>query len=172
MKKIWLVLSAVAFISACSDKAEEQTSQQKDSAYQIIDENETIVAQPQYDIKFEDVIYQYDANNLLQECDKGSDIICAIDLQVKCTINHKLPECDAQKLPKFTFMEDESLQRPTQASFQIVRIKPIDATTIEVYTSSDCNGVWFGLCKGNIVYVLSNKSGEWSVKDLYALQSI
>lgn len=171
MKKFWLALGALAFISSCSEKTEEQ-AQQQDAAYQIIDENETVVAQPQFDIKFEDVVYQYDANNLPQACDKGSDIICAIDLQVKCTINHKLPECDAQKLPKFTFMEDESLQRPTKASFQIVRIKPIDATTIEVYTSSDCDGVWFGLCKGNIVYVLSNKSGEWIVKDLYALQSI
>lgn len=69
-------------------------------------------------------------------------------------------------------LEDDSLQRPTKASFQIVRLKPIDANTVEVYTKSDCNGVWFGLCKGNIVYVLSNKSGSWAVKDLYALQSI
>lgn len=93
-------------------------------------------------------------------------------MQLKCTINHKLPECDPKKLPKFTFMEDESLQRPSQASFQIVKLKPIDAHTVEVYTKSDCNGVWFGLCKGNIIYVLNNRSGNWTVKDIYALQSI
>ena len=73
---------------------------------------------------------------------------------------------------KLTFMEDESLQRPSQASFQIVKLKPIDAHTVEVYTKSDCNGVWFGLCKGNIIYVLNNRSGNWTVKDIYALQSI
>ncbi len=169
MKKFWAALSAVLLISACSDKQEETTQAQTE---QQLEAGEQVVAKPQFDIQFEDIVYNYESGNLPQGCDKGSDIVCAIDMQVKCTIDHKLAECDPKKLPKFTFMEDDSLQRPSKASFQIVRLKPIDANTVEVYTKSDCNGVWFGLCKGNIVYVLSNKSGSWAVKDLYALQSI
>lgn len=173
MKKFWCAISALLLISACS---EEQSPKQEDlssvSTQEALEEGEEIVAQPQFDVKFEDIVYKYDANNLPQGCDKGSDMVCAIDLQVKCTINPKMAECDTKKLPRFTFMEDESLQRPTQSSFQIIKLKPIDAATVEVYTKSDCNGVWFGLCKGNIVYVLTNKNGSWVVKDLYALQSI
>ena len=166
------VFSALLLISACSDEKTSNQDTSMLSTQEALEEGEEIVARPQFDVKFEDIVYSYDINNLPQGCDKGSDMVCAIDLQVKCTINPKLAECDAKKLPRFTFMEDESLQRPTQSSFQIVKLKPIDATTVEVYTKSECNGVWFGLCKGNIVYVLSNAKGAWVVKDLYALQSI
>ena len=172
MKKFLFAFGALLLISACSDEKTSNQDTSTLSTQEALEEGEEIIAHPQFDVKFEDIVYQYDSNNLPQGCDKGSDMVCAIDLQVKCTINPKLQECDTKKLPRFTFMEDESLQRPTQSSFQIIKLKPIDATTVEVYTKSDCNGVWFGLCKGNIVYVLSNKSGTWVVKDLYALQSI
>ena len=172
MRKFLCAFSALLLISACSDEKTTNQDTSTLSTQEALEKGEEIVARPQFDVEFEDVVYRYDINNLPQGCDKGSDIVCAIDLQVKCTINPKLAECDAKKLPRFTFMEDESLQRPTQSSFQIVKLKPIDATTVEVYTKSDCNGVWFGLCKGNIVYVLSNAKGTWVVKDLYALQSI
>lgn len=172
MRKFLCAFSALLLISACSDEKTTNQDISTLSTQEALEKGEEIVARPQFDVEFEDVVYQYDINNLPQGCDKGSDIVCAIDLQVKCTINPKLAECDAKKLPRFTFMEDESLQRPTQSSFQIVKLKPIDATTVEVYTKSECNGVWFGLCKGNIVYVLSNAKGAWVVKDLYALQSI
>ena len=173
MRKFLCAFSALLLISACSDEKKTQQEELSTlSTQEALEEGEEIVARPQFDVEFEDVVYHYDINNLPQGCDKGSDMVCAIDLQVKCTINPKLAECDAKKLPRFTFMEDESLQRPTQSSFQIVKLKPIDATTVEVYTKSECNGVWFGLCKGNIVYVLNNAKGTWVVKDLYALQSI
>lgn len=172
MRKFLCAFSALLLISACSDEKTTNQDTSTLSTQEALEKGEEIVARPQFDVEFEDVVYQYDINNLPQGCDKGSDVVCAIDLQVKCTINPKLAECDAKKLPRFTFMEDESLQRPTQSSFQIVKLKPIDATTVEVYTKSECNGVWFGLCKGNIVYVLSNAKGAWVVKDLYALQSI
>jgi len=42
---------------------------------------------------------------------------------------------------------------------------------IEVYTQGSCNGMWFGLCEGNIIYVLSNKNGFWAVKDVYAREN-
>lgn len=173
MKNFLYLLSTLLLIAACSDNQTQNQNAPSNVALEgALEEGEEIVARPQFDVKYEDIVYHYDSQNLPQGCDKGSDMVCAIDLQVKCTINPKLQECDAKKLPRFTFMEDESLQRPTQSSFQIVKLKPIDATTVEVYTKSDCNGVWFGLCKGNIVYVLSNAKGSWVVKDLYALQSI
>ena len=172
MRKFLCAFSALLLISACSDEKTTNQDTSTLSTQEALEKGEEIVARPQFDVEFEDVVYRYDINNLPQGCDKGSDIVCAIDLQVKCTINPKLAECDAKKLPRVTFMEDEGLQRPTQSSFQIVKLKPIDATTVEVYTKSECNGVWFGLCKGNIVYVLSNAKGAWVVKDLYALQSI
>lgn len=172
MQKFLITLCAFLAISACSDKNENQNPAADVPLEQALDEGEKVIARPQFDIKYEEQVYSYDADHLPGKCEKGSEVVCAIDLQVKCTINHKLAECDPKKLPKFTFMEDDSLQRPTTATFQIVKIKPIDPYTIEVYTKSDCNGVWFGLCKGNIVYVLNNKDGGWTVKDLYALQSI
>ena len=134
MRKFLCAFSALLLISACSDEKTTNQDTSTLSTQEALEKGEEIVARPQFDVEFEDVVYQYDINNLPQGCDKGSDIVCAIDLQVKCTINPKLAECDAKKLPRFTFMEDESLQRPTQSSFQIVKLKPIDATTVEVYT--------------------------------------
>lgn len=171
MKKWGSVLATILLISACSEPQEQnQTNTETLPTEAVLEQGENISIQPKFDVKFEEIVYSYDAEKLPGKCEKGSDIICAIDLQAKCTINPKLSECDPKKLPKFTFMEDESLRRPTQQTFQVVKIKPIDPYTIEVYTKGTCNGVWFGLCEGNIVYVLNNKSGEWIVKDLYALE--
>lgn len=168
MKKILSVLSFIALISACSDKNEEALTLPLEEA---LEQGEVVVVPPQIDIAFEGKIYEYDIASLAKECDKDNEITCAIDLTVKCTINSKLSQCDENKLPKFIFMEDESLERPTKFSFEIVKIKPISPDMIEVYTKSTCNGGWFGLCNGNIIYVLSNKSGSWNVKDIYAMQS-
>ena len=173
MKKLGSVLAAILLITACSDPQEQKnTDAEALPAEAVLEQGEEIVVQPKFDIQFEDMVYSYDAVNLPGKCEKGSDVICAIDLQVKCTINPKLSECDVKKLPKFTFMDDESLRRPTQQTFQVVKIKPIDPYTIEVYTKGTCNGVWFGLCQGNIVYVLHHKDGVWVVKDLYALENM
>lgn len=168
MNKLWLMIGLLAFVASCSDKQKEA---EELSTEEALEEGEQIVVQPNYDIKFEDKIYSYQIDNLVASCDKGSEIVCAIDLNSKCTINPKGQECDKSKMPKFVFMEDESLQRPTEMTFQIVKIKPLDATQIEVYTKSTCNGGWFGLCNGNVIYVLNNKDGQWVVKDIYARDS-
>ena len=68
-------------------------------------------------------------------------------------------------------MEDESLQRPTQQSYKITKLKPLNDGTVEVYTQSTCNGVWFGLCNGNIIYVMKNVNNKWQVKDIYAISN-
>lgn len=170
MNKLWLTLGLLFLTSACSDKPDEPY--QTDLAEEkVLEEGEPIVVRPNFDIKFEEETYTYKLGEKQKNCDKGSEVVCAIDLYAKCTLDPKGSACDRQKMPKFVFMEDESLQRPTEMRFKIVRIKPIDANMIEVYTQSSCNGMWFGLCEGNIIYVLSNKSGGWVVKDVYAREN-
>ncbi|MFR1031651.1 MAG: hypothetical protein ACLSE6_03645 [Alphaproteobacteria bacterium] len=85
MKNFWFALGAVLLISSCSDKKEEQTQVSELSTEQALEAGEQIVAKPQFDIKFEEITYHYDAANLPGKCDKGSGVVCAIDLQLKCT---------------------------------------------------------------------------------------
>ncbi len=169
MKKIISAFAIAALISACSDN-QESTSETL-STQEALEAGEVVVVAPQIDIDFENKQYIYALNQLETGCDKGNDAVCAIDLTLKCTLNPKFSECDPKKMPKFIFMEDESLGRPTELTFEILKTKPIDVNTVEVYTRGTCNGNWFGLCNGNIIYVLSNKTGDWTVKDIYALQS-
>ncbi len=172
MKKLSVLLALTLLSAACSDsgkEAENAPLSENQAEKQTVESGETIVVKPEYDVKYEETTYSYAAGALPAQCDKGSDIICAIEQMAKCTIDPKQEECLAAKLPKFVFMPDEeSLQRPSEMSFRVTKIKPVSADMIEVYTESSCNGVWFGLCKGNIIYVLSNKSGKWVVKDVYA----
>ena len=137
----------------------------EDSQKQTINLPETTVS--------ENEIYSYDIKNLPQTCKYPSQMVCAVELAVKCSINPSTQECQQHKkeLPSFIFMEDESLQRPTQQSYKITKLKPLADGSIEVYTQSTCNGNWFGLCNGNIIYVMENKENHWFVKDLYALEN-
>lgn len=120
---------------------------------------------------FEDQFFSYQKDNLSPACPADSAIFCAVDQAVKCTLNPDFEGCRATKLPKFIFMEDESLGRPTEISFKIVKLKPISADLVEIHTQSTCNGNWFGLCQGYVIYVLvpTTKEGEWRVKDVYAM---
>lgn len=66
-------------------------------------------------------------------------------------------------------MEDESLQRPTEMTFRVYKLKPLKSGSVELYTESTCNGNWFGLCQGNIIYVLTPNGDKWNVNDIYAI---
>ncbi len=119
---------------------------------------------------FEDKVYTYNSENLPQNCNINSSMACAVEFAVKCSINPDFEGCRQSKLPKFIFMEDPSLGRPTEISFKISKIKPISADLVEMYTESTCNGNWFGLCNGNIIYVLVPNEDAWRVKDIYAIE--
>jgi len=120
---------------------------------------------------FEDKLYTYHAENLPKDCLINSEMTCAVDFAVKCTLNPDFEGCRSSKLPKFIFMTDEALQRPTEMSFKIAKIKPIKADLIEIHTDSTCNGNWFGLCQGRIIYVIVPVSqNAWRVKDIYAIE--
>lgn len=125
---------------------------------------------PEQTASFEEKAYEYDAANLPESCDLNSEMACAVDFAVKCTLNPDYQGCRGSKLPSFIFMEDENLQRPTQMSFQIAKIKPIAADLIELHTDSTCNGNWFGLCQGRVIYVLVPDGEHWRVKDIYAIE--
>ncbi len=159
MKKILSLCAVLLALSACS-KADEQTAQPTPASEASAGiDNETV--------------FSFDLNTLKPGCDNESQIVCAINASIKCTINPAFADCLEQKayMPNFIFMQDDSLQRPTSQSYKITKIKPLPDGTVEVYTQSTCNGNWFGLCNGNIIYVMDFQNNRWVVKDLYAVEA-
>ncbi len=157
MKNLLSLLMVLLTVSACS-KSEEQSPKPTPAPTASIDK---------------DTIFSFDINTLSPGCDNNSEMVCAINASIKCTINPEFAECAELKafMPNFIFMQDESLQRPTSQSYKITKIKPLSDGTVEVYTQSTCNGNWFGLCNGNIIYVMDYQNNRWIVKDLYAIES-
>lgn len=158
MKKLFSFFTALLFLCACSPQEEASAAD---------------TPAPSADVPLDEQIYSFDINNIPTGCDSPSEIICAINLSIKCTINPDFSECAENKdaMPGFVFMRDESLQRPTSQTYKIGKIKPLDDGSVEIYTQSTCNGNWFGLCNGNIIYVMKNNGSRWIVKDLYAVES-
>ena len=105
-------------------------------------------------------------------CKFNSELVCAINNYILCSINPERAYClqNKKELPAFVFMKDESLKRPTSQTYEIVKMKPLADNQIEVYTQSVCDGNWFGLCQGNIIFVLQRVHDFWIVKDVYAEQ--
>lgn len=119
---------------------------------------------------FDNSEHIYEAGSLSEKCQLNSAMACAVETAVKCTLNPELSICAEAKLPKFIFMTDEALGRPTKMSFQIAKIKPINNDLIEIHTDGTCDGNWFGLCNGRIIYVLVPSGDTWRVKDIYAIE--
>ena len=159
MKKFLILCAALAAFSACSKTDEQSAAPAPAPETSAGIDSETI--------------FSFDLNTLKPGCDNESQIVCAINASIKCTINPAFAECAELKayMPNFIFMQDDSLQRPTSQSYKITKIKPLADGTVEVYTQSTCNGNWFGLCNGNIIYVMDFQNNRWTVKDLYAIES-
>ncbi len=119
-----------------------------------------------------ETVFSFDVNNLEEDCNNISELVCCINTTVKCILNPTLNLCEKnkEKMPSFVFMQDESLSRPTFQSYKITKIVPREDGAVEVFTQSSCNGNWFGLCNGNIVYVMKNINSTWRIVDLYALE--
>jgi len=134
-------------------------------------ETQTAVADSISETAEADAIHTYKAENLPAECQSDSDIFCAIERTVKCTINPELNNCDKKFVPPFVVGKAIDTERPTEISFRITKIKPLpESDNISVYTQSDCNALWFGLCKGTVVYSLTTKNNEWAVTNIFALE--
>ena len=108
MPKLLSVLAAVCLIAACSPQETEQDKTAENIS----------PAAPQ--VPLDEEIYSFDLNTLTPGCSGDSQIICAINMSVKCTINPEFSECAEHKdeMPDFVFMQDESLQRPTSQSYK------------------------------------------------------
>jgi hypothetical protein len=156
MKKFLTLLGFICLISACSEK--DTTVQKTAEAQNTLDK---------------DTVFSFDVANLSEGCDNSSEIVCAINNTIKCTLNPEFLDCasNKNKMPSFVFMQDDSLQRPTFQSYQIIKLVPRNDGAVEVYTKSSCNGSWFGLCNGNIIYVMKNIDSQWAVIDMYAVES-
>lgn len=165
MKKILLFLPIALLINACSDeanKAPEQTQEIASKEIQMfsIPSNEIINRQFSFSANDEDSVF---ANK--------NEIINAINNAVKCTLSPKNTSCANLNLPKFILMEDESLQRPSKIQYKVTKIQPLTGGFLHIHTQSQCNNNWFGLCQGNIIYVLQNQNNQWNVSDIFAMET-
>ena len=117
-------------------------------------------------------MHVYRAGHLVNDCAAEDKLFCAIERTVKCTMEPGLADCQGELVPAFILGKTEDAERPTEISFKVTKIKPIPGSTdVSVYTESDCNAMWFGLCKGTVVYTLSFKgNNDWAVTSIYALE--
>lgn len=154
MKKL-IFFAFLIILTACSKTDDSSTKLQKEST--SIDK---------------ETVFSFNAENLTLGCESDSEMICAINTTIKCTINPDFEECGnaKQNMPDFVFMQDESLQRPTFQSYQVDKITPREDGQVEIRTKSSCNGNWFGLCNGNIIYVMKYIDSRWVVTDMYAVE--
>lgn len=148
-------LFLLLFIASCGEKSQEPSG--------LATEAEKI------SINYNQNEHKFDLANLDTECNQTDNINCAIDKFIKCSIKPELKICNKKELPRFIFMQDDGLERPSSQTYSIVALKNIDDKTIQVKTISTCNGKLFGLCNGNIVYLLVQENNQWVVKDLYAI---
>jgi hypothetical protein len=120
-----------------------------------------------------ETIFSFGLHNMEEGCSSSSEMICIINASIKCTLDPLFKECKKYKnrIPPFIFMQDENLKRPTTQSYKITKLVPRNDGTIEVVTNSSCNGNWFGLCNGNIIYVMKNINSNWHIIDIYAVEN-
>lgn len=160
MRLAVLLPAALLLLGACSEKAETESEVSAPQTQKISVQD------------FEKKVFSFNRQNIGDACSEDSQIVCAINLAVRCTINPQMSDCakNQGRIPKFIFMQDENLGRPDNVSYQIVKMKPIAGGQVEVYTQSSCDGKWFGLCQGNIIYVMAADDTSWRVDDIYAIE--
>ena len=166
MTKILCFLCCLAFFCGCKDK---------DTSQEVIQQD---LVQVELPADFETMLFDFQKGNLPETCQTNNDLICAIEKTVKCALEPTQTYCDKNKMPDFLFFDDAMFSqddvegRPTKQSFKLLKTKPLDHSTLEVYTQGDCDSNWFGACRGNIIYVMDNSSGQWIVKEIYAVETI
>lgn len=134
-------------------------------------------ALPQTELTSEIVVlpkdaFTFNAENLTPKCLTDDEMLCAVEKAVKCTIAPEMEGCSDANLPKFIFMKDPSLERPTEISYKITNKKALPSNnTVEIHTDSACNSSWFGLCQGTVIYVLAqDEDQKWFIHDIYAIE--
>ena len=119
-----------------------------------------------------ETVFTFNTQNVTAECAEDlPDMLCAVENAVKCTIKPDMENCADLELPKFIFMTDPTVERPTEMNYKFINKEVQPSGTVDIYTESSCNGGWFGLCQGTVIYVLGQtKKGLWRVKDIYAIE--
>lgn len=133
----------------------------------VVEESVVEVEMP----KLPEQVFSFEKSTLNENCSIDDSMFCAIEVAVKCTINPEFSICAKADLPKFIFMTEQGLDRPTEMNYKIIDKKNLNNGTTEIYTESNCNGNWFGLCQGTIIYVMAQKAQKiWYVKDIYGIE--
>ena len=165
LKKIIVIIAMLAIIALSVSLYKKSTPQVASEADTPEEQVEAVVEET-----LPEEIFTFNIQNLAEECSLDNAQLCAVENSVKCTINPDLKFCADLKLPEFIFMKDPSIDRPSEISYKIVNKKVLPNGTTEIYTESACNGNWFGLCQGTVIYVISPLNENWQIKDIYAIE--
>jgi len=167
LRKIIVVLCMLGLLGFSCSLLKKSEPQEKTDI-----QNEEVTVQKEEE-KLPDSLYTFNIENLPQECAEQNEMLCAVEKAIKCTIDTNMKNCHELDLPKFIFMSDQSIERPTEISYKFINKKVLPNNTVEIYTDSVCNAKWFGLCQGTVIYVLvpaNSTVKEWHVKDIYAIE--
>lgn len=160
---IALMLALFAWSISLINKTETtKVVMQNQEGEQIVEVEETLP----------DTVFSFNTQNITAECSKDlPEMLCAVENAVKCTIKPDLEICADLNLPQFIFMTDPTVERPTEMNYKFINKEIQPTGSVNIYTESSCNGGWFGLCQGTVIYVLGqSKKGTWRVKDIYAIE--
>lgn len=164
MSKKWIVILCMLALLGFSFYLVSKT---KNADRTVVEADVVEVEMP----KLPEQTFTFATDSLASSCALDDSLFCAVETAAKCTINPELPFCKKADLPKFIFMQEPGIDRPTEISYKIVDKKILGNNTTEIYTESNCNGNWFGLCQGTIIYVMAQKPEDvWYVKDIYAIE--
>lgn len=163
LKRVLIVLGFVAFFGGCLYMVYSMSGAKNTKIVPLVESKE--VKEVNLSLN------SYKLEELSEVCDKDDEIFCAIERTVKCTINPNLSICVEGEVPGFVLGKIEDDIRPKNVSFSITKIKPVpDSRDVLVYTKSQCDGSWFGLCSGTVIYFLSAVDGAWKVVNVNALE--
>lgn len=162
MKKLLIIVALLILFGFCGyllHKTPKET---------IVNESEEIVVS---EPKLPDALFTFKKGEFTSECSSTNAQLCIIETAVKCTINPDMEGCKEAKIPQFIFIKDSGIDRPSEISYKFTDKKLLNNQNVEFYTDSTCNGTWFGLCHGRVIYVLAPEGANtWSVKDIYAIE--
>lgn len=164
MNKKWIVILCMVALLGFSFFLVSKT---KNADRTVVNADVVEVEMPQ----LPEQTFSFTLGSLSADCALDDAMFCAVETAVKCTINPEFNGCTDADLPKFVFMKDPGLNRPTEMNYKIIDKKVLNNDITEIYTESNCNGNWFGLCQGTIIYVMARKpENMWYIKDIYAIE--
>lgn len=166
MKKI-IVIALILALFGWSLSLIKKTDQEK-----VVAQTDEQESPAQVEETLPETVFSFNTQTVTAECSEGlSDMLCAVESAVKCTLKPDLENCAKLNLPQFIFMTDPTVERPTEMNYKFINKEIQPSGSTDIYTESSCNGGWFGLCQGTVIYVLGQgKKGKWFVKDIYAIE--